>query len=397
MALEHPVGDRVVVGHRAPGRLLGLGGRAGGQRARPRRARPSSEPSRRALGLDRVVVGRAELGQPAHHRQRSRGSRATPASVRPVEPASAAAASASRLVAARPRVSAIATCSSASAAEAGRGRRRPRRSSARRPRRRRGTRSGSTGPSGAAEHRARRARRAARRAGAAATRSRNAVGGEVAGRAPGRTRSPTAPPGPGRPRASDEAVADRRPGPLVEPHPRERLAVRVGHHDRAGPVVAARTGSSPRSTSRVPTSASAVVVRRHAEAVRPRRPRGPAPARRRRASTRMVSKPVVRSQTSAQPRTSRSASRVERVDEVGERGVAEPVPGQVGVHAGQEGLVAEPGDQLAQHRVALGVGDRVEVGRAPRRRRARPRRSGATGWVERRSSATYAAGLRPIS
>ena len=53
---------------------------------------------------------------------------------------------------------------------------------------------------------------------------------------------------------------------------------------------------------------------------------------------------------------------VERADEVVEGGVPEPVAGQVGVHAGQEVVVAEPGHELAQAGVALGVGDRVEVG-----------------------------------
>ncbi len=51
----------------------------------------------------------------------------------------------------------------------------------------------------------------------------------------------------------------------------------------------------------------------------------------------------------------------EGVDEVGESGVGELVPGEVGVDAGEEVLVAEPGDQLPQHARALGVGDAVEV------------------------------------
>jgi hypothetical protein len=49
------------------------------------------------------------------------------------------------------------------------------------------------------------------------------------------------------------------------------------------------------------------------------------------------------------------------VDEVGEGGVAEAVPGEVAVDAGEEVLLAEPGDELAQRRGALGVGDAVEV------------------------------------
>lgn len=48
------------------------------------------------------------------------------------------------------------------------------------------------------------------------------------------------------------------------------------------------------------------------------------------------------------------------VDEVGEGGVGELVPGEVGVDA-EEVLVAEPGDQLPQYARALGVGDAVEV------------------------------------
>ena len=52
---------------------------------------------------------------------------------------------------------------------------------------------------------------------------------------------------------------------------------------------------------------------------------------------------------------------VERVHEVGQRGVAEPVAREVGVDPRQEVLVAEPGDELLDRRVALGVGDRVEV------------------------------------
>ncbi len=51
----------------------------------------------------------------------------------------------------------------------------------------------------------------------------------------------------------------------------------------------------------------------------------------------------------------------EGVDEVGEGGVGELVPLEVGVDAGEEVLLAEPGDQLAQCGGALGVGDAVEV------------------------------------
>ncbi|ELS52479.1 putative Aminopeptidase N [Streptomyces viridochromogenes Tue57] len=51
----------------------------------------------------------------------------------------------------------------------------------------------------------------------------------------------------------------------------------------------------------------------------------------------------------------------EGVDEVGEGGVGELVAGEVGVDAGEEVLLAEPGHQLAQRGGALGVGDAVEV------------------------------------
>ncbi|GAA3306499.1 hypothetical protein GCM10020295_62900 [Streptomyces cinereospinus] len=49
------------------------------------------------------------------------------------------------------------------------------------------------------------------------------------------------------------------------------------------------------------------------------------------------------------------------VEEVGEAGVAEPVPGDVGVDAVEEFLLAQPGDELAQGGGSLGVGDAVEV------------------------------------
>ncbi len=51
----------------------------------------------------------------------------------------------------------------------------------------------------------------------------------------------------------------------------------------------------------------------------------------------------------------------EGVDEVGEGGVGELVPFEVDVDAGEEVLLAEPGDELPQGGGALGVGDAVEV------------------------------------
>ncbi len=51
----------------------------------------------------------------------------------------------------------------------------------------------------------------------------------------------------------------------------------------------------------------------------------------------------------------------EGVEEVGEGGVAEPVPGEVVVDAGEEVLLPEPGDELAECGGTLGVGDAVEV------------------------------------
>jgi hypothetical protein len=59
-----------------------------------------------------------------------------------------------------------------------------------------------------------------------------------------------------------------RPGQVVEPDPRERLAPAVGHHDRTGPFIEAdrvvAQVDQPRAHRPQP-----VVVRRHGEAVRP--------------------------------------------------------------------------------------------------------------------------------
>ena len=82
--------------------------------------------------------------------------------------------------------------------------------------------------------------------------------------------------------------------------------------------------------------------------------------------------------------------RVEGLHQVVEGGVAEAVPGQVRVDAGEEVVVAQPGHQLAQAGVALGVGDRVEVGEGAvdvghvlRRRRDGVGRAALVGDVRR--------------
>ena len=50
------------------------------------------------------------------------------------------------------------------------------------------------------------------------------------------------------------------------------------------------------------------------------------------------------------------------VQQVGQAGVAEPVPGEVLAQPGQEHVIAEVGGQLTQRRSTLGVGDAVELG-----------------------------------
>ena len=52
---------------------------------------------------------------------------------------------------------------------------------------------------------------------------------------------------------------------------------------------------------------------------------------------------------------------LQRAQQVGQGGVAVRVLGEVGLHPAEEGLAADVGDQLDQHRRALGVGDLVEV------------------------------------
>jgi hypothetical protein len=56
-----------------------------------------------------------------------------------------------------------------------------------------------------------------------------------------------------------------------------------------------------------------------------------------------------------------AAGPLERAEQVAEHGVAVLVLGEVGLQRGQEGVLADPGHQLLEHRRALGVGDPVEV------------------------------------
>ncbi|MGC0425535.1 hypothetical protein RKD32_001890 [Streptomyces sp. SAI-195] len=74
-----------------------------------------------------------------------------------------------------------------------------------------------------------------------------------------------------------------------------------------------------------------------------------------------VSTPVVRSQDSAQAWTSRSVAAARESMKSAREALANLLPREVGVDAGQEVLLAEPGDELAQGGGALGVGDAVEV------------------------------------
>ena len=173
----------------------------------------------------------------------------------------------------------------------------------------------------------------------------------------------TAPPGSAGRRSGELA---RRPPPRSassSAHPGERLAAGVGHDDQPGPVAAAAPARRARSTSRLPSDRQRVVVRRDPDAGAGGCPRGAAPAPSPSRSTRIVSKPV-RAQPHVDPAAHVAVGGVvERGDEVGQGGVAEAVPGQVGVDA-RRGTSSSPSqvDQLAEHRVALGVGDRVEVG-----------------------------------
>ena len=71
--------------------------------------------------------------------------------------------------------------------------------------------------------------------------------------------------------------------------------------------------------------------------------------------------PVVRSHCSPQPDRSRPEACSSAPMQVGERGVAPRVRGEVAAQPGQERLQPDVGDELLEHRRALGVGDAVEV------------------------------------
>ena len=107
-----------------------------------------------------------------------------------------------------------------------------------------------------------------------------------------------------------EVPLDGLPRPLVEADPGERLAAAVGHHDLrvAEPDRVVREVQQPESS---PASDSSYdVTRTRCGRLPSRVSTGPSASR----LTRSVSNPVVRSHTSAQPRTSRSvtASRASR-------------------------------------------------------------------------------------
>ena len=157
-----------------------------------------------------------------------------------------------------------------------------------------------------------------------------------------------------------EPVDGRLPRQVVEQHRGVRLVRGVGDHRQRRRRPAARPAPSSRSTIRVSTPDAAVQAD-HAEPVRPR-----ALAREHR-DVAVAGHPDRVEAGGAQVGLRPAAhvavgDRVERLEVVGQLGVAEPVPGQVDVRALDEGVPAEPDHQLVQHRRALGVGDHVEVG-----------------------------------
>ena len=185
-------------------------------------------------------------------------------------------------------------------------------------------------------------------------------------------------------------------GPLVEADPRRttrraRWAPRPRRPTRPG-----STGSVAHVDQPLATRPHPVVVRGDGEAV------GPDPVAQEHGhvavrSTETVSNPAVRSQTSAQPRTSRSEVSSRAARKSARVAFAEPVPGEVLVEPGQERLVAEPGRPAG---AAPSCPWRRRSSRswpARRRRRAPARRAGRPGgWSGARRRRTPA-GLRPIS
>ena len=93
-----------------------------------------------------------------------------------------------------------------------------------------------------------------------------------------------------------------------------------------------------------------------------------------------------------------TAGRLELDEEVRERGVSPRMGGEVAVHPDQEGLMADVGDQLLDHRRALRVGDPVEVQvHSPRVRRCRPRPGASTAAGPERRPTPSAPGRTPSS
>ena len=166
----------------------------------------------------------------------------------------------------------------------------------------------------------------------------------------------------------------------------------VGYDDPARPVV-----QPDRLVAQVDEAAvdlaQLVVVRRHPDPVRP----AALAAQHRHVA--VAADPDRVEAGGQQPRLGPAAHvalghLVEGREEVGQRRVAEPVPGQVGVQPGQERLVAQPGGELAQRGVALRVGDHVEVvgrrvnvGHVLGRRRDRMGRAALVGVEGRRLAA----------
>ena len=385
--MEDPVVDLVGRRTRAQARVLRLGRRAGGQGAGGAEAR-----------LRRTAVGPPR---------------------RSIRPASTAPSSASRT---SDRQAQLRVGSSASIADEPRPRQ-PRSTATRRPARprerdRRGSSARSASRARAAARRGHRVG-GGRRAAASVTLEQRGrrTGSQIDGGVRRAAARGAAARGRGTPTAASAACATRSKavvqstaraaGPSIVPTARRarptttpgrraapgRTSRRgVGHARPGRRSRPARTGSSARSTmlaARPTQPTVAHVVRRDREPVRPRALAVRAPARRpSRVDRGCVSKPV-RPQPGLGPAPDVAVGgAVERVEEVGEVGVAEPVPRSgSALTPGQE--VSSP-SQVTSWRstdVALGVGDHVEVGERGVDVDARARRPAATGWVERRSSA----------